>query len=76
MPIGIAYPVGLVEHRRGLARTYRLVVDKAAQLRRWICFGRRFIRLGEAGMRGRHSARYRSSCAHRRAIDPRSRFRA
>jgi hypothetical protein len=28
MPIGIAYPVGLVEHRRGVAKTFRLVVNK------------------------------------------------
>jgi hypothetical protein len=28
MPIGIAYAVGLVEHRRGPAQTFRLIVNK------------------------------------------------
>jgi hypothetical protein len=48
MPIGIAYPVGLVEHRRGPAQTFRLVVNKTELPRRWLCVGRRFVRLGDA----------------------------
>ena len=48
MPIGIAYPVGLVEHRRGPAKTFRLVVGKVELAGRWICVGREFIALGEA----------------------------
>jgi hypothetical protein len=28
LPIGIAYPCGLVQHRRGSAKTFRLVVNK------------------------------------------------
>jgi hypothetical protein len=35
MPIGIAYPVGLVEHRRGPATTIRLVVNKNELPGRW-----------------------------------------
>jgi hypothetical protein len=34
MPIGIAYPVGSVEHRRGPATTFRLVVNNVALQRR------------------------------------------
>jgi hypothetical protein len=48
MPIGIAYPVGLVEHRRGPAQTFRLVVGKTELPERWLCVGRRFVQLGEA----------------------------
>jgi hypothetical protein len=48
MPIGIAYPVGLVEHRRGPAQTSRLVVNKTELPGRWLCVGRRFVQLGEA----------------------------
>jgi hypothetical protein len=48
MPIGIAYPVGLVEHRRGPAQTFRLVINKTELPGRWLCVGRRFVRLGEA----------------------------
>jgi hypothetical protein len=48
MPIGIAYPVGLVEHRRGPAQTFRLVVNKTELLGRWLCIRRRFVQLGEA----------------------------
>ena len=48
MPIGIAYPVGLVEHRRGPAKTFRLVVGKVELPGRWICVGREFVPLGEA----------------------------
>ena len=48
MPIGIAYPVGLVEHRRGVAKTFRLVVNKFEFEGRWICVNRKFVALGEA----------------------------
>jgi hypothetical protein len=48
MPIGIAYPVGLVEHRRGPAQTFRLVVSKAELPGHWLCVGREFVQLGEA----------------------------
>jgi hypothetical protein len=48
MPIGIAYPVGLVEHQRGPAQTFRLVVNKVELPGRWICVGREFVPLGEA----------------------------
>ena len=48
MPIGIAYPVGVVENRRGIAKTFRLVVGKVELPGRWICVGREFILLGEA----------------------------
>jgi len=39
MPIGIAYPVGLVRHRKGPATTFRLVVGKVELEGRWICVG-------------------------------------
>jgi hypothetical protein len=48
MPIGIAYPMGLVEHRRGPAQTFRLVVNKSELAGRWLCVGQRFVQLGEA----------------------------
>jgi len=48
MPIGIAYLVGLVEHRRGPAQTFRLVVGKLELPRRFLCVGRKFIPRGEA----------------------------
>ena len=48
MPVGIAYPVGLVEHRRGPAQTFRLVIGKTELAGRWLCVGRRFVQLGEA----------------------------
>jgi hypothetical protein len=48
MPIGIADPVGLVEHRRGPAQTFRLVVGKTELPGRWLCAGRRFVQLSEA----------------------------
>src|SRR4051812_12721940 len=47
-PIGIAFPVGQVAHRRGPAATFRLVVEKAEVEGRWVCVGRRFVRLGDA----------------------------
>ena len=48
LPVGIAYPVGLVEHRRGRAKTFRLVVNKVELEGRWLCVGREFVRLGDA----------------------------
>jgi hypothetical protein len=48
MPIGIACPVGLVEHRRGPAQTFRLVIDKTELPGHWLCVGRRFVQVGEA----------------------------
>jgi hypothetical protein len=40
--------VDLVEHRRGPAQTFRLVVNKTELPGRWLCVGRRFVHLGEA----------------------------
>jgi hypothetical protein len=48
MPIGIAFPVGQVAHRKGPAVTFRLVIGKAEMEGRWLCVGREFIRLGDA----------------------------
>jgi hypothetical protein len=48
MPIGIAYPVRLVEHRRGPATTFRLVVGKVEMPGRGTCVGRESVPLGEA----------------------------
>jgi hypothetical protein len=48
LPVGIAYPVSLVEHRRGRARTFRLIVNETELDGRWMCVGRRFVKLGEA----------------------------
>jgi hypothetical protein len=48
MPIGIAFPVGQVEHRRGPAATFRLMIDKVELEGRWLCVRREFIRLGDA----------------------------
>jgi hypothetical protein len=48
MPIGIAYPVGQVEGRRGPAVTFRLTIGKVELEGRWLCVGRRFLPLGEA----------------------------
>jgi hypothetical protein len=46
--IGIAYPWGQVEHRRGPARTFRLTIGKVELEGRWICLRRQFIKLGDA----------------------------
>jgi hypothetical protein len=48
MPIGVAFPVGQVAHRKGPAVTFRLVIGKVELEGRWLCVGREFIRLGEA----------------------------
>ena len=48
MPIGIASTVGLVEHRRGPAKTFCLVVGKVDLPGRSICVGREFVLVGEA----------------------------
>src|SRR4051812_26752034 len=61
-PIGIAFPVGQVAHRRGPAATFRLVVEKVEVEGRWVCVGRRFVRLGtrprscDASTRGARAA--------------------
>jgi hypothetical protein len=47
-PIGIAYPVGLVAHRRGPATTFRLIIRKVELEGRWLCVARQFLRLGDA----------------------------
>ena len=47
MPIGIVYPVGLVEHRRGPAQTFRLVIGKTELPGRWLWVGQRFVQLDE-----------------------------
>jgi hypothetical protein len=44
----MAFSAGQVEHRRGPAVTWRLVVRKVEMDGRWLCLGRRFVRLGEA----------------------------
>jgi hypothetical protein len=48
MPIGIAFPVSPVEHRRGPAVTFRLVIGKVELEGHWPCVARKFIRLGDA----------------------------
>jgi hypothetical protein len=48
LPIGIAYPTGLVERRRGPAVTFRLAIGKTELEGRWLCDRRAFVRLGEA----------------------------
>jgi hypothetical protein len=49
MQIGIAFPVGWIDARRGSpAAMFRLVVNKVELEGEWICKGRQFIRLGEA----------------------------
>jgi hypothetical protein len=48
MPIGIAYPAGLFEHRQGPATTFRLAVNKTELRGRWLCVGRRFVGVHEA----------------------------
>jgi hypothetical protein len=48
MPIGTAFPAGLVVNRQGPAVAYRLVISKVEIEGRWLCVGREFIRLGEA----------------------------
>jgi hypothetical protein len=48
MLIGIVYPVGLVEHRRGPATTVRLVINKTELPAHWLCVPRQFVELGEA----------------------------
>jgi hypothetical protein len=42
MPIDIVYPVGLVEHLKGPAQTFRLVVNKTELLWLWACIRRWF----------------------------------
>lgn len=48
VPVGIAFPVGVVEHRGGPAAVFRLVFTKGELPGRWICVGREFVQLGEA----------------------------
>ena len=48
MPIGIAHPAGLVEHRKELATTFGLVVNQTELPGHWLWIGRQFIALGEA----------------------------
>jgi len=50
MLIGIAYPVGLVEHRRGPAKTFRPVVGKVEMAARWMRVGRESVPLVEAAV--------------------------
>jgi len=47
-PIGIAYPVGTVGHRKGPAVSFRLVINKVELDGRWIYEARRFVQLGDA----------------------------
>src|SRR4051794_28167928 len=48
MPIGIAFPVGQVAYRKGPAAKFRLMIGKVELEGRWLCVGRRFVRLGDA----------------------------
>jgi hypothetical protein len=48
-PLGVAIPVGLIEHGAGPAVVFRLVIDKTEPPGRWVCIGRRFVPLGDAG---------------------------
>jgi hypothetical protein len=47
--IGIAYAAGCVQYGDGRAMTYRLAVNKTELPGRWLCIGRRFVPLGDAG---------------------------
>ena len=46
--VGIAYPVGQVETRQWVAATFQLVIGEEDLEGRYICWGRVFVRLGEA----------------------------
>ena len=48
--VGIAYPIGIVLYgtRAVPAKTFRLVVGGEELEGRWLCVGRRFVKLGEA----------------------------
>jgi len=48
MPIGVACSMRLVQHRRGSAQTFRLVVNRTEVPGLWVCAGRRFVPLVEA----------------------------
>jgi hypothetical protein len=48
MPIGIAFSVGQVAHRKGPAATFRLVVQEQELEGLYLCIGRRFVKLGES----------------------------
>jgi hypothetical protein len=48
MPIGIAFSVGQVEHSKGPAATFRLVVGKHELEGLYLCIGRQFVKLGES----------------------------
>jgi hypothetical protein len=48
MPIGVAFPAGLVAHRSGPAVTFRIVFGKVEIEGQWLCVGREFNKLGEA----------------------------
>jgi hypothetical protein len=48
MPVGIAFPAGMVASRRGPATVFRLVVGQAEIEGRWLCVGREFLPLGDA----------------------------
>jgi hypothetical protein len=47
-PIGMAFPTGQVEHRRGAAVTFRLIIRKVELEGRYLCLRREFVRLGDA----------------------------
>jgi hypothetical protein len=49
--IGTAHVTGWVQHRKGPAATFRLVIDKSELPGRWLCIGRRFVREDEAAER-------------------------
>jgi hypothetical protein len=48
LPIGIAYPVGLIPGRNGPVKTFRLVIQDNELDGRFICDRRRFVRIGDA----------------------------
>jgi len=47
-PIGLAYPLGLVERQAVSVRTFRLAVGSEELAGAWTCDGRRFLPVIEA----------------------------
>jgi hypothetical protein len=45
--IGTAQVTGWVQHSEGHAALFRLVIDDVELPGRWLCIGRRFVRVGE-----------------------------
>lgn len=47
-PIGLAYPLGVVERQTALVRTFRIAIGSEELAGKWTCEGRRFLPLTEA----------------------------